>query len=116
MQEDNIPKRLFFSWSPHRRPMHGYKLRWRDSVRKDLKTVKIEDGRRYRDAKERGLWRAQCREGLNICTKERLEDRIRREAKSIFDMHDTSSTTDHLEEGRISQGVSVGELATREQQ
>ena len=26
-----------------------------------------------RSAKERGVWRAQCREGLDICTKERLE-------------------------------------------
>ena len=41
----------------------------------------------YRSAKERGVWRAQCREGLDICTKERLEDRIRREAASTIDRH-----------------------------
>ena len=60
--------------------MHRCKLRWRDRVRKDLKRFKIDEGRWYRDTKERGLWRAQCREGLNICTKERVEDRIRWEA------------------------------------
>ena len=72
--------------------MHGCKLRWRDRVRKDLKRFKIDEGRWYRDAKERGLWRAQCR-GLDICTKERLEDRIRKEAASTIDRHDTNSTT-----------------------
>ena len=41
-----------------------------------------------RSAKERGVWRAQCRKGLDICTKERLEkDRIRREAASTIDRH-----------------------------
>ena len=42
----------------------------------------------YRSAKERGVWKAQCRKGLDICTKERLEkDRIRREAASTIDRH-----------------------------
>ena len=94
MQEDRIPKKLLFGWLSHRRPMHGCKLKWRDRVRKGLKRFKIDERRWYRDAKERGLWRAQCREGLNICTKERLEkDRIWWEAASTFDRHDTSSTT-----------------------
>ena len=44
-------------------------------------------------AKERGVWRAQCREGLDTCTKERLEDRIRKEVASIIDSYDTSSNT-----------------------
>ena len=93
MQEDRIPKRLLFGWFTHRRPMHGCKLRWRDRVRKDLKRFKIDEGKWYRDAKERDIWRAQCREGLDICTKERFEDRIRKEAASTIDRHDTSSNT-----------------------
>ena len=93
MQEDCIPKRFLFGWLTHRKPMHGCKLRWRDRVRKYLKRFKIDEERWYQDAKERGLWRAQCREGLNICTKERLEDRIRREAALTIDRHDISSTT-----------------------
>ena len=94
MQEDRIPKRLLFGWLSHPRPMHGCTLRWRDRVRKDLKRFKIDEGRWYRDAKERGVWRVQCREGLDTCTKERLEkDRIRKEAASTIDRHDTSSNT-----------------------
>ena len=130
MQEDRIPKRLLFGWLSHRKPMHGCKLKWRDRVRKDLKRFKIDEGRLRRDAKERGLWRAQCREGLNICTKERLEDMIRREAASTIDRHDTSSTTTttpfmcdtcqrsfkRRREGRTLQGISVGRLATKEGQ
>ena len=93
IQEDHIPKRLLFGWLTHPRPMRGCKLRWRDRVRKYLKRFKIDEGRWYRDAKERGVWRAQCREGLDTCTKERLEDRIRKEAASTIDRHDTSSNT-----------------------
>ena len=43
---------------------------------------------------KREVYEEQCREGLDICTKERLEkDRVRREAASTIDRHDTSSTT-----------------------
>ena len=94
MQEDRIPKRLLFGWLSHPRPMHGCKLRWRDRVRKDLKRFKMDEGRWYRDSKERGVWRSQCREGLDTCTKERLEkDRIRKEDALIIDRHDTSPNT-----------------------
>ena len=94
MQEDRISKRLLFGWLSHPRPMHGCKLRWRDRVRKDLKRFKIDEGRWYKDAKERGVWRAQCRKGLDTCIKERLEkDRIRKKAASIIDRHDISSNT-----------------------
>ena len=93
-QEDCIPKRHLFGLLTHRRPIHGCKLRWRGRISKDLKKLKIDEGRWYKDAKERGLWRAPCREGLNICTNERLEkDRMRREAASTIDRHETSSTT-----------------------
>ena len=127
MQEDHIPKRLLFGWLTHRRPMHGCKLRWRDRVRKDLKRFKIDEGRWYRDAKERGVWRAQCREGLDTCTKERLEDRIRREAALTITgttpaliqplLHlCVTHATDRLGEGRTLQGISVRQLATKERQ
>ena len=55
MQEDRIPKRPLFGWLTHPRPMHGCKLRWRSRVRKDLKRFKIDEGRWYRNAKERGV-------------------------------------------------------------
>ena len=46
MQEDRIPKRLLFGWLTHPRPMHGYKLRWRDRIRKILRGSRLtkEDG------------------------------------------------------------------------
>ena len=47
MQEDRIPKRLLFGCLSHQRSMHGYKLRWRDGIRKALKRFKIDEGRWY---------------------------------------------------------------------
>ena len=81
MKDDRIPKKLLFGWLPQRRPAHGTKLRWKDKVRKDLKKFNIEEGSWFHTAQERGPWRARCKEGLDDCTRERLEkDRARQMA------------------------------------
>ena len=69
MQEDHILKRFLFGLLTYQRSMHGCKLKWRDRVKKYLKKFKIDEGRWYRDANEKRLWKTQCRKGLNICTK-----------------------------------------------
>ena len=66
-----LPKTLLFSWLPQKRPAHGTKLRWRDKVRKDLKHLGIEESSWYKEAQDRGHWRAMCKEGLATCTEER---------------------------------------------
>ena len=72
MDEDRIPKKLLFGWLPQRRPAHGTKLRWKDKVRQDLKRFGIDEASWFRVAQERGLWRARCKEGLDVCTEKRM--------------------------------------------
>ena len=55
--------------TPRKRPAHGTKLR--DKVRKDLKHLGIEESSWYKEAQDRGHWRAMCKEGLATCTEER---------------------------------------------
>ncbi len=43
MEEERLPKRLLFGWLPQHRPAHGTKMRWRDKVRRDLKTFHTEE-------------------------------------------------------------------------
>ena len=38
MDDLSLPKHLLFGWFPNPHPAHGVKLRWRDKVRRDLKT------------------------------------------------------------------------------
>ena len=38
-----LPKQLLFGWLPNPHPVHGVKLRWRDKVRRDLKTFNIDE-------------------------------------------------------------------------
>ena len=44
MEENRIPKKLLFGWPPQRRPAHGTKMRWRDTVRQDLKRFGVVKG------------------------------------------------------------------------
>ena len=73
MDDSRIPKKILFGWLPQCRPAHGTKLRWRDRVRQDLKKFNISEGNWFHVAQERGPWRAICREGLEACTKKRVE-------------------------------------------
>ena len=93
MEDIRLPKRLLFGWLPQCRPAHGTKLRRRDRVRKDLKRFHIDERIWYRIAKERGHWRAECREGLSKCTEESLEkDRMKREAAAVSTSESTSTS------------------------
>ena len=82
MKDDRIPKKLLFGWLPQRRPAHGTKLRWKDKVRKDLK--KLMKKTVGSTLLKREGWRARCKEGLDVCTRERLEkDRERQMAATV---------------------------------
>lgn len=59
MSEDRMPKRLLFGWLPKTRPPHGPRLRWKDRVQADLKTLDVRDW--FNVAQDRQEWRAVCR-------------------------------------------------------
>ena len=48
-----LPKQLLFGWLSHLHPAHGVKLRWRDKVRRDLKTFHINESTWYALAHDR---------------------------------------------------------------
>ena len=57
-------------------------MRWRDRVRKDLKSFWNEESSWYRVAQERGSWRGKCRTGLE--DERRLEeDQVRKKRKAV---------------------------------
>ena len=56
MPDDRLPKKCLFGWLPQTRPCGGPRRRWRDVVKKDLKTVGLGD-KWYGDAQHRGKWR-----------------------------------------------------------
>ena len=63
MPGDHLPKRCLFGWLPQVRPCRGPRMRWRDVVKRDLRTVGLcEDW--YGDAQERGTWRAAWSQDL----------------------------------------------------
>ncbi len=66
MEDDRIPKKRLSGWSPQRCLAHGTKLRWRVKVREDLKRFGVNEGSWFHAAHERAMWRAQCREVLNV--------------------------------------------------
>ena len=47
MEDSRLPKQFLFGWLSHPRPAHGVKLRWRDKVRRDLKTFHINENTWY---------------------------------------------------------------------
>ncbi len=54
MDEERILKKLLFGWLPERRPAYRTKLRWRDRVRKDLRSFNIDEKMWYVTAQNRG--------------------------------------------------------------
>ena len=61
-----------FIWLPQCHPAHGTKLRWTDG-RQNLKKFNISEGNLFHVAEERGPWRSIFREGLDACTKKRVD-------------------------------------------
>ena len=47
MSDDRMPKRILFGWLPQKRPAHDVKLRRRDKVRQDVKSLSISDSLWY---------------------------------------------------------------------
>ncbi len=94
MDDDRLPKKVLFGWLPQRRPPHGTKLRWKDRVRKDMKKFNISEGGWFTAAQVRGYWRGLCTEGLDACTKNRLEmdQAKRRSAAAIYETDGPSRT------------------------
>ena len=69
MSDDRMPKRILFGWLPQKRPAHGVKLRWRDKVRQDFRSLSINDSLWYQQAQDRSLWKQLCNAGMeNLLT------------------------------------------------
>ena len=65
MDDSCLPKQLLFGLLPHPRPAHGVKLRWRDKVRRDLKTFRINESTWYALAHDRQSWLLQYTKGAS---------------------------------------------------
>ena len=48
------------------RPPHGVKLRWRDKVRRDLRTFHIDEAGWYVLAQDRQEWNRVCKGGSSV--------------------------------------------------
>ena len=57
MQDHRLPKICLFGWLSKTRPCSGPRRRWRDVVKRDLKSVEVTDGEWYGDAQNRRKWR-----------------------------------------------------------
>ena len=57
MPDHRLPKICLFGWLPKTRPCRGPRRRWRDVVKRDLKSVGMRDGEWYDDAQNRKKWR-----------------------------------------------------------
>ena len=59
MPDHRIPKQTLFGWLPESRPQGGPRRRWRDLIRRDLKTIEVEEELWYSEATtSRAGWRA----------------------------------------------------------
>ena len=59
MADHRIPKLTLFGWLPESRPRGGPRRRWRDLIRRDLKTIEVKEEEWYREATtSRAGWRA----------------------------------------------------------
>ena len=59
MPDHRIPKQTLFGWLPESCPRGGPRKRWRDLIRRDLKTIKVEEELWYSEATtSRAGWRA----------------------------------------------------------
>ena len=65
MEDSRLPKQFLFGWLSHLRPAHGVKLRWRDKVRRDLKTFHINENTWYALAHDRQSWLLQYTRGAS---------------------------------------------------
>ena len=92
MEEDRLPKKILFGWLPQKRPAHGTKMRWRDKVRKDLKKIDIDEGRWFKEAQERGSWRTKCSQGLEKCTRKRVEMDKAKQSTNVAALGITAAT------------------------
>ena len=68
MPDHRLPKVILFSWLPQPRPWCGPRKRWRDVVRKVLKSVEVGEDEWYEEA-TRSItgWRVLYRVGLESC-------------------------------------------------
>ena len=66
MNDNRLPKQLLFGWLPQCRPPHGVKLRWRDRVRRDLRTFHIDEAGWYVLAQDRREWHRVCKGGSSV--------------------------------------------------
>ena len=59
MPDHRIPKQSLFGWLPQPRPREGPRRRWRDIIRKDLKSIGVNEDEWYEDATlSRAGWRS----------------------------------------------------------
>ena len=59
MPDHRIPKQTLFGWLPESCPQGGPRRRWRDLIRRDLKTIEVEEELWYSEATtSRAGWRA----------------------------------------------------------
>ena len=69
MPDHRTPKICLFSWLPQPRPRGGPRLRWRDVIRKDLRTIKVSEEKWYDEASmSRSRWQNTYKEGLKSLT------------------------------------------------
>ena len=65
MPDHRIPKQSFFGWLPQPRPRGGPTRRWRDNIRKDLKSIGVNEDEWYEDATlSRAGWRSIYRSAM----------------------------------------------------
>ena len=65
MPNHRMPKIALFGWLPQTRPPGGPRKRWKDQIRKDLKSLGVSEAKWYEEANHsRDAWRAIYHEGL----------------------------------------------------
>ena len=66
MHQNRMPKQVLFSRLKKTRPFHGVKMRWKDRVTRDLRTLKLQDLRWYSPARDRNKWHTLCCPRLKV--------------------------------------------------
>ena len=61
MPPDRLPKRVLFGWFCHPRPAHRLRLRWKDHVAADFRSLGIAQSSWFAEAQDRQAWRAITR-------------------------------------------------------